>query len=428
MPNQTSPYVVPGGPRVIELGEEAPIEVRQDRATQFMVFFFAVLVTLIIIGLWVGQFAKQEPVRGYVSAEGGMTRLTAPQAGTVTEVFVNQGDTVTVGQRLATIKTQQVASDNATTLAIEQGGLKRRRDNNRAEITKIRELVEKLSTDRAIYIANQRQLLATIDAQEIELRAAKAQADEFVARLEGLVKSRDITRERLLSHQRAAQDYSVQIAQVVTRRTELVREHTQRMNTLEATLNDKSNQRAALENEIQAIETQLNQSEAQGIFHIVASTAGTVATVPVTPGASVEGGQLIIALGDAKADRVIILEAPAKSVGLLTEGQSVTVKYDAFPYKTFGIKRGTVLSVAQAPIDQLGPGSLTDHPMAARNESMARQTMYRILVKPDSNTISAYGLERPITLGSTLTADIIVERRRLIDWVIDPILALQGRN
>ena len=39
----------------------------------------------------------------------------------------------------------------------------------------------------------------------------------------------------------------------------------------------------------------------------------------------------------------------------------------------------------------------------------------------------AYGKERPILIGSTLSADVVVEKRRLIDWVLDPVLAMRGR-
>ena len=41
-------------------------------------------------------------------------------------------------------------------------------------------------------------------------------------------------------------------------------------------------------------------------------------------------------------------------------------------------------------------------------------------VRPDTAEIEAYGEKKRLTPGSTLSADIIVERRRLIDWVLDP--------
>jgi membrane fusion protein len=40
----------------------------------------------------------------------------------------------------------------------------------------------------------------------------------------------------------------------------------------------------------------------------------------------------------------------------------------------------------------------------------------------------AYGIDEPIRIGSTLSADIVVERQRLIDWMLDPIRAMRGRG
>ena len=48
-------------------------------------------------------------------------------------------------------------------------------------------------------------------------------------------------------------------------------------------------------------------------------------------------------------------------------------------------------------------------------------------MKPDSNEIEAYGEKKKLKIGSTLSADIVVEKRRLIDWVLDPIRAMRGR-
>lgn len=412
-----------------DVGVHTPIEMHQDRASLVMVVFFALLVGFVVAGLWIGYFAKQEPVRGYVTAASGMTRLVAPQPGTVSAIAVKQGDRVAAGQLLATIKTQQVATRNETTLAMEQDQLKRRRDVNLAEVEKLDALIAALSKDRQTFADNHKQLLDSIAAQERDLRKAKANDDEFLARMSELVKTRDITRERYLTHERAAQASAQQLSELIARRTQLVAEHVQRMNALEAAIADKSSQRAALVNDVTSTENQLNYSEAQAVFHLVASTAGVVASIPVIEGASIEAQQPIVVLADPDADQMVVLDVPAKSMGLVNEGQRVMLKYDAFPFKTFGVKAGTVVSVAQAPMDTFMTGKpSTELPAAARIEALARQTTFRILVRPDGKTFRAYGEERPIALGSTLTADIVIEKRRLIDWVIDPILALQGRS
>ncbi len=57
-----------------------------------------------------------------------------------------------------------------------------------------------------------------------------------------------------------------------------------------------------------------------------------------------------------------------------------------------------------------------------------RQSTYRVEVRPEERSVRAYGVDEPIRVGSTLTADIVVEKRRLIDWMLDPIRAMRGRG
>jgi membrane fusion protein len=41
--------------------------------------------------------------------------------------------------------------------------------------------------------------------------------------------------------------------------------------------------------------------------------------------------------------------------------------------------------------------------------------------------IRAYGNAVPLQPGMTLSADVVLEQRSLISWLLEPILSLQGR-
>ncbi len=55
------------------------------------------------------------------------------------------------------------------------------------------------------------------------------------------------------------------------------------------------------------------------------------------------------------------------------------------------------------------------------------ERVYRVTVAIDHQTIEAYGKAVPLQAGMTLTADIILEKRSLIQWLLDPLLSLRGR-
>ncbi|ETX05787.1 MAG: hypothetical protein ETSY2_20910, partial [Candidatus Entotheonella gemina] len=53
--------------------------------------------------------------------------------------------------------------------------------------------------------------------------------------------------------------------------------------------------------------------------------------------------------------------------------------------------------------------------------------VYRIVVRPERQTVTAYGRPMPLQPGMQLEADVIIDRRRLIEWVFDPLYTLTGK-
>ncbi|MBY0237030.1 MAG: secretion protein HlyD, partial [Burkholderiaceae bacterium] len=64
---------------------------------------------------------------------------------------------------------------------------------------------------------------------------------------------------------------------------------------------------------------------------------------------------------------------------------------------------------------------------AAMSQGPGSEPLYRITVKLDRQTVSAYGQAQPLAAGMQLDADVMLERRRLIEWIFEPILSLAQR-
>jgi membrane fusion protein len=45
----------------------------------------------------------------------------------------------------------------------------------------------------------------------------------------------------------------------------------------------------------------------------------------------------------------------------------------------------------------------------------------------DRQSVDAYGRPQPLTAGMQLEADVLLDRRRLIEWLFEPLLGLTGR-
>jgi hypothetical protein len=110
------------------------------------------------------------------------------------------------------------------------------------------------------------------------------------------------------------------------------------------------------------------------------------------------------------------LYAPAGAVGFVRLGQPVVVRYRAFPYQKFGLYSGNVSAVGKTP---LGPGELPGT-IAAGARGAGNEGLYRVQVAMARQSVAVHGHDQPLAAGMTLEADLLLDRRRIWEWIVEP--------
>jgi membrane fusion protein len=118
------------------------------------------------------------------------------------------------------------------------------------------------------------------------------------------------------------------------------------------------------------------------------------------------------------------LFSPSRSVGFLRPGQRVLLRYQAFPYQKFGFYEGTIKSVSRSAA---GPSELPQQLTGLTSLVAPNEPIYRVTVELARQTATAYGEQVPLQPGMQLEADVAIESRRLIEWVLDPLYSLTGK-
>ena len=90
----------------------------------------------------------------------------------------------------------------------------------------------------------------------------------------------------------------------------------------------------------------------------------------------------------------------------------------AFPFQRFGAVMGKVRSVSSTV---LGP---TEISIPGIN---VQEPVFRVRVTLDRESIYAYSESITLQPGLLLSADIVFDRRSLLQWLFDPIYAVGGR-
>jgi membrane fusion protein len=148
-----------------------------------------------------------------------------------------------------------------------------------------------------------------------------------------------------------------------------------------------------------------------------APRAGRVAAVLATSGSALAVGAPLLVLVDDRAPLLAQVFIPSRAIGFVRVGQEVQLKLDAFAFERYGAHRGVVREISRtalAPRDQDVP-------------QPPNEPVYVALVELAAQQIEAYGQPRALSAGMQLSAEIVIDRPRLIDWLLDPLRALRGR-
>jgi membrane fusion protein len=384
---------------------------------------FAVLVAASVAAyLVLGEYTRKARVTGYLAPDRGVIRLVAPQTATVVESHVSEGRAVRRGDVLFVLAVGQVTQSGDTQAAVQDT------------------LASRESILRGA--ARQRSLL-----ERNQLAAVDAQIDEMQREFASMKAEADLQRQRLVLAEQALTQYEslrgdnfVSAAQVRAKAEEVL--------NVKAQLQGIERQRAARTREIAALQAQrrelpLRAEAAQGEINrdlaalaqqsaesqarqrivVRAPQDGIVSGVLAEPGQTVTPAVALASLLPADAKLQAHLFAPSSAVGFVRAHQAVQLRYQAFPYQKFGHQGGEVLQVSRSPLQASELAGLS-LPIAAGGTS---EPLYRITVTLDQQSVAAYGQAQALAPGMQLEADVLLDRRRLIEWLFEPVLGIAGR-
>ena len=173
------------------------------------------------------------------------------------------------------------------------------------------------------------------------------------------------------------------------------------------------------ERQLASVLQSMAQNEMARAVVLRAPRDGVVSAVLFKEGQMVSAGQPLLSLLPAGATLQAQLLVPSRAIGFIAPGNRVVLRYQAFPYQKFGQQYGRV--------DDVSRSALAPSEVAALVGEQAKEPLYRVQVALDSQRVMAYGKAEPVKPGMVVEADILMERRRLIEWVFEPLYGIGRR-
>ena len=183
-----------------------------------------------------------------------------------------------------------------------------------------------------------------------------------------------------------------------------------------------SSQVAQLERSVSETRQQLTEVEGRRRVLITAPEAGRATLVTAGVGQNIAGNQPLLTLVPVNSELQARLYAPSSSIGFVQPGDVVLLRYQAFPYQKFGQHEGVVETVSTSAAS---PAELAEQSLG---ELPPGEPMFAIQVRLKSGTVLANGQARPLQSGMRLEADILQERRKLYEWMLEPLFSVTRRQ
>ncbi|WP_369933151.1 HlyD family efflux transporter periplasmic adaptor subunit [Xanthomonas tesorieronis] len=376
----------------------------------------------ILAWLFAGHYTQRVHVTGLLVPRAGLISLTANSVGVVERVAAAEGDRVVAGQILVSLSGEHTSKALGNTAAGVSAQLQRQAGSLRQDIGDALTLRDRQAEDNRTQQTLLKDQLAQIDAQIAIEKKQMALVQDLVNKWSGLVAGGYIPalqveqeKSALLADESQLRSLQQQRAGTRQQLSALDDQLTQLPLAVSAKLNE-------LRRQLAQVEQALAQNEATRASELRAPASGIVSSLLVKPGASVSLGQPLLAIVPDGSRLQAQLLVPSQAVGFVHPGVDVTLHYQAFPYQKFGLQHGVVRSVSRSA---LMPGEVTL--LLGGGAPPSTDSLYLAHVDLANQNVQAYGQQQPLRPGMALEADMLLDRRRIVEWIFEPLYGMGHR-
>lgn len=377
----------------------------------------AIFLMMLIATVTFCSFTQRIDVRGEVITLPHSINIFSPQQGSVINQFVSIGDLVEKDAPLYEIDiSRNTSSGNVS--AAQVGVINEKILNSQG-------IIEKLTRNKS----------ETVSAIEVQLKTATESLKETnrmltntetglkkmhdnLSSYDGYLKKGYITKDQYnYQHSLYFQQQSA-YQSLVSQKMQLESQLTQLNSDKITKAADFDNQILTQNNQTNDYRNQLVESNANGNLIIKAMTAGRIESLSVTKGQMVDNGSSLAQIkptGDI--EYYLILWLPNNAIPYVKPGDTINIRYDAFPSDKFGQFPGQVMSISSMPASRQEMSEYTNVNNGAVQQEFA---LYKALVKIKNKEFEYNGKNLKLSDGLKAQAIVFLEKRPLYMWMFTP--------
>lgn len=373
---------------------------------------FIVVITAVGVPLLAtAEYSRKETVRGWLVSRDGVARIAHDGAGVVEKIAAISGDSVRVGDPVIYLSRDTFMEDGRSSgdqllgeLTKQVAALDRRAGLLRTEAD-----IEGDSIAKQLLSLEQARL--ALSRQMAEQQRRLAAASDKLALIESAARSGAATRWEVL--QQADERVVLKQALAEVQQTEMALNREREQLTARAKALPVETQRSisGLRSQRSQLQQQITRHESEQRVVLKSPITGKLASLQVQKGSAVLPNELLATVLPENLTMVAEVYVPSSAIGFIKPGQRVRLMYDAFPVQQFGIFGGKVQRVSDFIL----------MPSELPQTFSLREATFKVQIAIENDSILLESGSAPMRPGMLLAAEIILESRSLLDWLLEPI-------
>lgn len=382
----------------------------------------AAATAALAVGLFLMQatYTRRSSVAGRLVPTQGLATILAPTTGVVSSVDIPEDGAIHAGDTLVIVRVPRVTPGSGDTMsALEHRLLDRKSglESSRAAQSRLFS-AQQDGVDSQLIIARRELAQA-----EVEISTRRERVDiarQALERLRQLLHGRYVSELQVKEQEAALLDQLGALQSLQRQSIGMRRGIAQLKQSLRELPGQRQAAEAGYQRDLAVLGQEQVETRARGALAIASPVTGVVATQLAKPGQAVQAGQPLLSIlpGDGRLEAELLV--PSRAIGFIEPGNAVQLRYRAYPYQKFGHQQGRVARISRSALsaDELG---------TLGGSSWSGEPLYRVTVTLARQSITAYGRQEMLKPGMLVDADILGERRRLIEWVFEPLYSIKGK-
>ncbi len=406
------------------------ILIRPLSFTVLTLFACAMAVVMVIFLIW-GTYTKRSTITGELLPDTGLIKVYVPQPGVVFEKHISEGQHVNKGELLYVLYSDRQSSAMGDTQGSISRHIGERRLSLKNELNKVQLVQREEKTVLLNRIATLRAQVTSIDGLLKDQFSRIELTEDVIKRYQELYTQHDISKDMFQQKQMNILNQRIEQQNLKRDRLTAMNQLTEAQSELRELPLKQQNQLAGLERNMSNLGQELDESEAKRKLMITAPETGIATLVLGNVGEAVDISKPLVSIVPMGAKLHAILYAPSRAIGFIKTGDTVLIRYQAYPYQKFGHYEGTVAEVSKfaSPAGEISDlGALAG--VGSANEAKPaglQEPLYLITVNLAQQTVKTYGRLQQLQAGMLLEADVLQETRQLYEWVLEPLFSITGK-